>query len=357
MARAKGFQGIVGRKKGSVWGTSVVPAALNGIEVLSLAAEGERQLIPDRSIQGAVTQRTSYAGNKNVPITMRTQLRYEGNETDIALALGSTGGAPTTVDTTGKSHVIRINNQIDGLFSTLAFELLKDTKVIEVPSVKWNRLTLRGRSNEIVSLELQGIGSDWKDDSGTNTTTSIDSITLPANREFALFRQAVLWMNAQSGAGLAAGDAVYITGFELSVERAMEARYSTSNALGNPDEPIETDFLRVTGSFEFPALQDGTGGNYAFLMEQMAATRKKATLTLTSPSLAGSATAYFSHKLWLPDLQFGGGKPGISGPEGPTWSVPFTANHVATIPTGFTAGYTQALIWEAVSQMSTDPLA
>ena len=34
MARAKGFQGIVGRKKGATWNTAVVPAALDGIEVV-----------------------------------------------------------------------------------------------------------------------------------------------------------------------------------------------------------------------------------------------------------------------------------------------------------------------------------
>jgi hypothetical protein len=89
----------------------------------------------------------------------------------------------------------------------------------------------------------------------------------------------------------------------------------------------------------------------------MTASRKKAKLTITSPNLAGAATQYFQHVLWLPNLQFGEGKPGISGPEGPTWTLPFQAWHVDTIPTGFTAGYLDAVTWEVFNQNSADPLA
>jgi len=355
MARAKGFQGIVGRKKGATWNTAVVPAALDGIEVVSVVPSGGTDLIEDQQITGRVTQREASAGVKNVTVTLRTALRYEGNGREIAYVMG-TAGTPATVDTTGKTATYKIKDDLDGIFNTLAYEITKDTKVEELTSVKWNKLTLRGKAGERIELEVSGIASNWTDASASNTTTSIDSITLPANREFALFHQALLWVNAQSGGAVATGDRVDISGFEITIERALDTRFSTGGGQ-ICDEPIPSGFAKVSGSFEFPALQDGTGGNQAFLAEQMAGTRKKATLTITSPNLAGSATAYYQHKLWLPNLQFGPAKVGIPGPGGPTWSIPFQAWHVAAIPSGFTAGYLDAVTWDNTNQDATDALA
>jgi hypothetical protein len=355
MARAKGFQGIVGRKKGTTWNTAVVPAAADGIEVISIVPSGGTALIEDQQITGRVTQREAQAGVKSVTVTLRTALRYEGNGHDVAMVMG-TAGTPSTVDTTGKMHLFKIKDDLDGIFNTLAYESIKDTKVEELTSVKWTGCKITGKAGERVELELTGIASNWTDASAANTTTTIDSITITATREYALFHQALLWMNAQGGGALATGDRVDISGFEINIERGMDARHSTGGGQIT-DEPIPNGFTKVSGSFDFPALQDGTGGNAAFLAEQMAATAKKATLTLTSPTLAGSSTAYYAWKFWFPYLQFGEAKVGIPGPGGPTWSIPFQAWHVTTIPTGFTAGYLDAVTIENTNKLGTDVLA
>lgn len=357
MARAKGFQGIVGREKGTTWGTPTAAGSSDGVEVLSIVPSGGTDLIEDNQITGRVTQRESSAGLRNVGVTLTTALRYEGNGREIAYVMG-TAGVPATVDTTGKKHTFKIKDSLDGIFNTLAYEAVKDTQVEELASVKWNKLKISGKAGERVMLEAQGIAYNWVSNGGggTNNTTTIDTVTLPANREYALFHQAVLLMNAQGGGGLAGGDAVYISEFEVNVERGMDARFSTGGG-DKCDEPLENGFLKVSGSFAFAALQDGTGGNYAFLAEQMAATRKKATLTITSPNLAGAATEFFNFKLWMPNLQFQPAKVGIPGPGAQTWSIPFVAWHVTTIPTGFTAGYVDALTIDNSNQDATDALA
>jgi hypothetical protein len=356
VARAKGFQGIVGRKKGATWNTAVVPAAADGIEVISVVPSGGTDLIEDNQITGRVTQREASAGLKNLTVALRTGLRYEGNGLDIAMVLG-TAGVPTTVDTTGRKHVFKIKDFLDGLFTTLAYESIKDTKVEELTSVKWNKLTLSGKAGERIEMELSGIASNWKDDSAANTTTTIDSVTITATREFALFHQALLWINAQGGAGLATGDRVNLAGFEITIERGMDARFSTGGGQVC-DEPIENGFLKVSGSFEFPFLDSASPeGNAQFLAEQMAATAKKARLAITSPNLAGSATEYYSHVLYFPSLQFGPAKVGIPGPGGQTWSLPFVAWHVTAIPTGFPTGYVDAVTWENTNKIATDVLA
>jgi hypothetical protein len=171
----------------------------------------------------------------------------------------------------------------------------------------------------------------------------------------------VVSINAQSGADFAAGDVVYCSGFEISVDRAMEGRVSTERG-DKVSEPIETDFMKVTGSLEFPTVQDGTGGSSALAAAQMtyantAATAKKLKIALTGTTLAGAATSKFAHNLYFPYTVLGEGKPGIPGPEGQTWSIPFESFHVGTIPTGFPAGYTGAITHEITSKLTTDPLA
>lgn len=356
MARAKGFQGIVGRKKGTTWGTAVVPAATDGIEVISIVPSGGTDLIEDQQLTGRVTQREANAGLKNVTVTMRTALRYEGNGLDVALAMG-TAGTPATVDTSGRTHAFKIKDSLDGIFGTVAYESIKDTKVEELASVKWNKLKFSGKAGERVELEVSGIASGWTDASASNTTTTIDSITITATREYALFHQSLLWINAQAGAGLATGDRVNISGFEVNVERGMDARFSTGGGQ-MCDEPIENGFLKVSGTFDFPAFDSASpGGNSGLIAEQMSATAKKATLAITSPTLAGAATAYYEWKLWFPYLQFGPAKVGLPGPGGPTWSIPFNAWHVAAVPTGFTAGYLDAVTIENTNKLTTDVLA
>lgn len=356
--RSKGFQGIVGRKVGSVWGTAVAVGSGYGLEVINLdMGDAGTDLIEDMQITGRTTQREGLAGNKLFKPKFSTGLRYEGNGKDIAQVFG-TAGVPSTVDTSGKKHVFKIKDNIDGIFNTLAYEYVKDTFVAELASVKWTKLTIKGEQGQKIILEVEGIGFDWTNASVTNDTTTIDTITLPSGREFALFSQLVMLMNANSGGGLAAGtDDVYISAFEITIERALEPRVSTR--FGNrTDEPIDNGFLKVSGSFTVPAIQNDTvGGNTALDVVQAAATRQKAKFLITSPNLAGASTAYYQHVLWLPNLQLGKGRPGIPGPQGPTRVFPFEAHHVATVPTGFTSGYLDAVTWENVNVDATDGLA
>lgn len=355
MARAKGFQGIVGRKKASTWGTAVVPATSDGIYVTSLDTPFNTARINNNQITGIVTRRAPMVGAREGTVNLKTHLRYEGNEVDIALGLG-TAGAPSTVDTTGKQHVLKLKDDIEGIFATLAYELVKDTKVIEIPSYQTRKVMLSGQAKGEMNLEIEGIGDDWNDASASNTTTTIDSITLPSNNEIALFSQLAFQMNAQGGGSLSASDAVYLSGIELTIERALEGRVSTERGT-KISQPVPTDFAKVTGKLSFPCIDTGTGGNYAFMAAQLAGTAYKAKIILTSPTLAGAATQYYQHVLWLPYIVFGDGKKGIDGAGAPTWEIPIECHHVGTIPTGFTAGYTGAVTWEVFSQRSTDALA
>jgi hypothetical protein len=355
VARGKGFQGIVGLKKATTWGAAVACGVLNGIEVLSLDTPGNAQLVDDLSLTGKVTMKPALAGMKVVDVTLTANLRYEGFETLIALLMG-TAGAPTTVDTSAKQHVFKPIDDLDGIFATLAYEVMKDTMVIEIASVKWISMTLKGSPGKPIELSMKGIGYDYNPASATNTTTTIDTITLPSSREIAMFQHGVWAMNGQTGGALGGSDAFWVQDWEITFERAMD-RLVTTQAGDKTDEPIPSGFAKVSGSWTFPVLQSGTGGNSTFLAEQLALTPKKATLTLTGATLIGAVTQKTGAKFWFPYLQLGEGKPTIGGAGAIAYQQPWQAVHVPAIPTGFTAGYTDAMTVDWFSTRTTDALA
>src|SRR5678810_319086 len=226
MAKGKGYQGIVGWRKATTWGTAVACGALHGLEVLDVSLAGNREIIQDASITGMVTQREGDKGNVVVTGSLKAPLRYENFHRVLAALMG-TAGVPATIDTSGKNHVLKIAPTTDGIFHTLAYEILKDTTIFEFSTVKVNRVTIRIQIPGRVEVEAQFVGHDFTDASAINTTTTIDTITQSANLEIAQARQCVVRMNAQSGGALGSGDVKYVTGIEINLERPLNADVTT----------------------------------------------------------------------------------------------------------------------------------
>lgn len=361
MAIGKGFQGIVGVKRNNnAWGGAALACgATDGVEVLSVPLQANRQLIPDMQITGRVTQRQSDVGNKVIQgDVLSSALRYEGLERLIAGVMG-TAGVPSTVDTTGKKHVFKIADSLSP-FWTVAYEIIKDTLIYEFNTVILTGLSLKWSQGGRVEITFRGIGHDFSDGSAINTTTTIDTITLPANREYADFRSIVVRLNDQSGAGLGASDVRHISGGEINIDRNLQLDFTTEfgdkTSLPQPASGGDP-FLKVTGNLTFSRLDNASpGGSSGLPAKQLAGTTQKVDINITADSLAGAATQKFAHVLYLPCLQFGDGKPSLqAGALG--WTVPFTGYHVTTIPTGFPAGYLDAVTWENYSQIATDALA
>lgn len=355
MARAKGFQGIVGIKKATTWGTEVVPASGDGVEVTSLGVNGGLELVGDEQMTGAITAKPSSSGNHKFDVDLSSAIRYEGLETLVALFMG-TAGAPTTVDTTAKQHVIKLKADHDGIFSTVAYEYLKDTKVGVLPSVKWNSLEISGKQGERLMLNMKGMANTWTNSSGTNTTTSIDSVTLSSNRLYAMFGDVAFKMNDQSGGSLASTP-IYVQGFTLSMERPIKDNVTTEFS-NKTSEPLASGFATAKLKLDFAVAADGTGGNELFQADQLAGTAKKAKLEFTSTTLAGSATQMFQWLIWMPYVQIlSGEKITPKEPGAIAWSIDCELHHVTTVPTGWTSGYLDAVVFDMFTQRSTDALA
>jgi len=362
MAKGVGFTGIVAVKRNpNAWGGAAVAAgALDGIWVNSITGSASTEVIESEEIQGRATQVEGDNGNLVVGVPLAAPLWYEGLEPLLGHFF-CLAGAPTTLDTSAKQHTFKLKDQMDGFFQTVAYEIIKDLKVNEFDFVKWNKLTLRvspGRA----TIEMEGIGFSFSDASAINTTTTIDTVTMTANREAAQFRQLLVRTNAQGGAGLGAGDALHVSGFEITIERGLERDFTTE--FGNKtSEPLPAagtaGATKVSGSFAFSNLiSGGTGQNAQLVAEQIAGTLRKADITLTADTLAGAATQKFQHILYLPKIKLEAAqKPGLTGLGRLGWTVPFKAHHVGAIPTGFPAGFIDAITWVNISKRTTDALA
>lgn len=354
-ARGKGHQSIVAFVGGgATWGTAIAAGAGHGFYANSFKVAGGIEPIPDNSITGAYTQKISSAGNHTATVSFEADLSYQGFERAIMNLFGGTSGVPTTVDTSAYQHVAKLADR-DAIFGTFAYEGVKDTTIVEAPSVQFNKLTLSGKSGEMFKLSMEGMADTVNITSAVNTTTTIDTTTV-LNYMPVPFSQATFLLNNQSAGSLAATP-IYVGGVEITIDRPIKVNVNTER--GNRSSLfIPGGFVTGRLKVDFNIAQTGTGGNIALIADHLAATAEKAQLKITSTTLAGAGTQYFQHVIWMPNLR---SIPTdiipVAGPEGITWSQEFEFATTATLPTGFTAGYLDGVVWEMFSQLATNPLA
>lgn len=361
MTIAKGFLALAAVKKATVWGTAVAAGVGDGVGFVSEDVSANRELIDDMQLEGAFsTQRKGDIGNKVYSGSLTSALRYEGLELLIALAMG-VAGVPTTVDTSARKHIFKMEptaGGLEGLFATLVIK--KPPVIHEFTTVKvtgWHIKINNGERAEI-TFDLVAHDMNVNAGSGTNNTTTFATVTLPANRSFALFSQMVARINVQTGGALAAANAVHLSSFTLNVERNMAEDDFTTQFGDRIDEPVQDDWSKVTVELEFSKYNDvSPGGNDALFLAQISKEPQKMDVVLTGLDLAGAATQFFQHAFYLNGIQFRDGTPNVGGPGRLGYTLSGQAHRVLTAPTGFTAGYTDPLTYEVFSQRATDPLA
>lgn len=361
----KGFQSIAALKKASAWGTPVACGSLDGFLYNSIGGKPARDVIEDMSMgAGRRTAFQGYAGNYKLAPTVNMDLRYGGYNVKrwIAGILGA-AGSPATADTSGKKHTLSMSADLAGIFFTLAYELEKDTEVYEYTTAKIVRMALSGGAGQALKLAftLAAHGFNQNGGSGTNTTTTIDTVTLGTDgTEEVLMSQVQFLVNAQTGADFTVpsyptlNDALVVEGFELTFDPKLRiGKYNTEYG-SNEAEPIQEDHTDIRLNLKFNEYAAGNRGKQ-IVVDNLAKNLKKGKITMTSPNLAGAATQYYQHKLWFPMLQYWDGAPELTDKGEPKWDATLKAHEVTSAPTGFS--YTKALTWEVFDKDSVDPLA
>lgn len=351
----KGPLGRFGWKKATTWGTAVAIGAGNGIRILKEGVGREVENLPDESCMGSMASRVADDGVIKSSGAISFYGQYEGLESIVAQCFG-TAGAPTTVDTSAKKHVFKINADQQGIFGTGAFD--KVLTCDEMTTAKVKKVTIKGEASKRVEVDVEFLVYDVTASSATNTLVTMASMTYPTPLEYIKTSQLVARINSQSGGALGSGDKVYVRGFEITLERNLIGDdYSTKHGR-YIEEPIDDGKVKVTGKLDFRKYSDETGSCSALVTGLMARSRFKMDMTFTGTTLVGAATQYNQMLLYIPDLKFMGGDiPHIDGGGVAQWSGSFEAYGVASIPTGFPTGYTDPLTAEFINTLATDPLA
>lgn len=275
--------------------------------------------------------------------------------TDCSTLLGysdaadDTGAATYTSDVAGVGialnylHSLVMLNKAFGIFGTYATE--KGTKIHTVPTFKVLKGSFSVNAGLIkAAFNLRGI--KVVDDSALPaafTSTTVDGNT----HARAKFTQAVFRLNAQTGDDFVDGDIVRPKSFTLEIERKMDSEHVSGSQ--TIVEPVENDKPSVKLTMEFPRMDTV---NAAYFADWIAATKKKADLTITGPVIEGAYSYYLKFqlpRLVIEDVEYADSKiiPAKIVLRGLT---PDTA------PTGMT-GVLVPIVAQVMNSMSADYLA
>lgn len=337
-------------KKAAAWGTAVACGAGDGMLLLPTSVKRDAPLDVDDSL-GQYFAKDGTPGAVTVGGDLPGYLRYDGCDLLIALFMG-TAGIPTlhAGGAASYDYVYDFAENIDGLFATFA----KDLKnyVSEVPSIKVAGLTIKGETGKPLQLIAQVVGDNMVQD-GTNTTVTMNNVTISEVANRIQFAQGVFRMNDRDAVALAAGDQIAPSSFELTASRKLSGTYGTYTTGGGNsqdliDEPVNDGRPEFTLKLQFPKHTSATR-----LAELGADTRKKMDVTFTGQIIEGAIPRLF--KIELPHLQMK--SVDIVDEEGIIKEpVEFAVHAASSAPAGMT-GITAPFRISGTNQRSSDPLA
>jgi hypothetical protein len=285
--------------------------------------------------------------------------RQSGTQVTLAASSSTAASSQTwTIYDASYEHTFKPLANLTGVFNTLAIH--KGVRVFEYPSVKVIGVKISSKANERAMLTFNVVCSsrNLNTSGGTNNTTTMATVTLPANRDFANFAQLIVRANvASAGALSTATDALYLSEFEIEYQNTMAEDEVTTQYGYLIDEPVRDGFIEVKGSLTFGKYATH---NQALMDAVIDKAVKKMDFKFTGPSSGAlmSAVNPFSFAGYLPAVQFAtdDGAP-ISGPAKIGVKYDFEGHQALSVPTGFPASASDALTFKAVNQRSTDELA
>jgi len=353
---AQGADVVIGHARGAIWNTAVDVNAINrGLLVNDWTiGTGLGPLIYSNSLTGSGGRSNAIRGLNKLSGDVASELRYTGMEHVLAMIMGI-AGTPTTVDGTGRVHVLQIANNVDGLFDTIAVRKSTTLPIYEYPSAKYGGFTLTLPADALATLTLPIIASSCKPLTG-QVNANLDSVTYRTKTHNAFGTHIKFRANASSGPALAdVTDQFYPSQVTMTFTRNLDSAF-VEDGSGVQPEPYYTDFFTSTLALQFPVY--GTGNlqmNNTFLQNAFNEVPMKMDITITSPLLAGAATEHFKILIEAPFVIIGDVQTPVNDAGVIPQNVDMAMLEATTAPTGM-LGLTKHFRITITSQMTTDPL-
>jgi hypothetical protein len=286
MPDSLGFGSILALGLGSVWGTEVQVTQCVPIRSFS---DGDTQyaMIADGTLKGFGDERTNDQGPLTVHISGEFRLRYTLANLLLRAFMGSLA-----------SNTYTMIDSLTGVFLTAA--ILRggggSPLITAYDSVKINELTIKSNAADGTIGTFSGIGRNFTDASGTNTSTVINALinNVAAN---VLHQDWAIRIGDRVDA-LAGGDAYSPSEWEFTLSRPMDETHITQFL----EEPVDDGFKDMMLKLTFPRLS-----TTQFRTWRNANTRLQATFTATG---AGGTKV-----ITVPNMQITNWSADIGGPE------------------------------------------
>jgi hypothetical protein len=362
---AQGADALVGHARGAVWNTAVTltPQVNKGLLLNNWTiGNGLGPLIYSESLTGSGGRSNAIRGLNKLNGDVGTELRYSGLEHLFAMVMGSTGGAPTAVGTTGFKHTFSLTSNVDGLYDTVVVHrsgpaATPTLPVWEYPSLKYGGVVITFTADGLATVSVPVIASSCKPLTGQINpnlgTLTYRTRALNVYGTHIKFRANVATPLATAPA-LADTDKFYPSQIVLTFTRNLDSDYVMDGS-GVQPEPYYTTFFEVTMAISFPVYGPGTlQANNTFMANAFSETPMKMDITCTSPQLA-DPTAPFSWLFEFPFVTIGNAQMPINDAGAIPQDVEVAALAAPSAPLGMT-GLTAHFRATAVSQMNTDPM-
>lgn len=349
---------LAGGFDGQTWSDltadAVALGANDGLELKTESIVFDVQLIDSDGATGVRSRVSGDRGNQFHNGDATFDLKYRGLDVLFGLAFGNVADP---VETPGASdaylHVFKPAVSLTGLMGSLAFD--KQISVWEYPSVKVGSISISGSAGAIteMTVTLVASGLNRNKNIGSNTFTTMATVTVPAERQFVLFEDLDVHLVTQADATFDEADKIYPSAFELTMNNNMATDQVTTKLRNKIDEATEDGFFEVTGSMTFPVYEIETIVDLA----QSKAVRAMRWNFNGGDIIGGLSTEFPRMSFFFPEIKFGATSPNVGGPGRIGYDAEFSAARAAASPSSFPAGYTDAVVLEIINGRNSNPIA
>lgn len=205
-----------------------------------------------------------------------------------------------TISGLASTHVYTLAENTDGQFITMCAKL-GALVVEEYTTAKVSGFTIKGGTGKPLEVEFKVICHDKNRNtsSGTNTNTTILTVTFPETANRLLYKDIKFRMNTGSGGAISDSDRIYPVSFEFSFERKMTGVYGVGGSYNNVDEPTNDGNPTTSLKFELGRFE---AAGLALIMAKEAGTAQKVDITFTGALLSGAT--YRSLLIEIPNAKF-----------------------------------------------------